>query len=181
MPEPPHKRPRFLTWAVCLILSLPAALLLASEVGFFPWSSINCTREEVDIHAGRVRHSRYLLFVAVRQVVMDSSLTKVLAPDEAAFLGPEWHCAVTLSPGLRHSPHYAFHGAVAQIRELEGVWVLAQFTPAARRASAKRVLALWQRAGNDSAATDYLRELSRLASADDSTNRRIDEGDLPRL
>jgi hypothetical protein len=63
---------------------------------------------------------------------------------------------------------------------LELAWSLAEFTPGARRASARRVLQLWQQTGGDDGAEPYLRALDNLAQADSSERRTIDEGDLPR-
>jgi len=82
---------------------------------------------------------------------------------------------------LRHSPHYSFHGAIHQIRELEMAWRLADFTTEARRASARRVLQLWQQAGNDNDAEDFLRALDELAQSRDGDTNRITEADLPLL
>ena len=42
------------------------------------------------------------------------------------------------------------------------------------------VLALWQRAGSDLEADEYLRALSQLTLADDSKRRTIDVEDLPK-
>jgi hypothetical protein len=176
----PTKLRRLLRWTLLLVVAAPILLLIASELGFFPWSGINCTTQDVDIHSGRIRYSRYLLFVPIERRVEDSALTKALLPEDTASVRAEWHAAVTFSPGLRHSPHYIFHSAIHQIRELDGAWQMAEFTPAARRASAKRVLQLWQQSGSDYGARDYLRLVSELALADESRTRRIDERDLPK-
>ena len=39
---------------------------------------------------------------------------------------------------------------------MESAWRLADFTPAARHASAKRILQLWQQTGDDDGAKPYL-------------------------
>jgi hypothetical protein len=176
----PLKQRHLLRWILLLVFAVPILLLVASELGFFPWSGINCTTQEVDIYSGRIRHSRFLLFVPIERRVEDSTLTKALLPEDIATVGAEWHYALTFSPGLRHSPHYIFHSAIHQIRELEGAWQFAEFTPAARRVSAKRVLQLWQQSGRDEGANDYLRAVSELALGDNNKTKRIDEGDLPR-
>ena len=176
----PTKPRRLLRWTLLLLVAAPILLLIASELGFFPWSGINCTTQEVDIYSGRIRHSRHLLFIPVERRVEDSTLTKALLPEDTATVRAEWYTALTFSPGLRYSPHYIFHSAIHQMRQLEGAWELAQFTPAARRASAKCVLQLWQQSGGDDGASDYLRAVSELSLADDSRTKVIDERDLPR-
>ncbi len=167
-------------WAVLSVLAVPVLLFSASLLGFFPWSPINCTHHDVDIHSGRVRLTRYLFWLPVHESVKDSALTKALRPEDLAAVTPEWHHAVTLSPGPGHSPHYIYHSAIAQVRQLELVWSLAEFTPDARRASAKRILQLWQETGGDGGVKPYLWELEDLALADNADRRTIDEKDLPR-
>lgn len=173
-------RRRVLRWAVLSVLAAPVLLFGASLLGFFPWSPINCTHHDVDIHSGRVRLTRYVFWLRVHESFEDSALTKALRPEDYAATKPEWRHAVTLSPGLGHSPHYTYHSAIAQIRQLELAWSLAEFTPAARRASARRILQLWQRAGGDDGAKPYLLALDNLALADNADKMTIDERDLPK-
>jgi len=167
-------------WLLLLALTAPILLLIASVLGFFPWSGINCTTQEVDIYSGRIRHSRFLLFVPIERRIEDSALTRALLPEDMAKARTEWHRAMTFSPGLRHSPHFIFHSAIHQIRELEDAWQFAAFTPSARRTSAKRVLQLWQKSGSDYGPRDYLRALIELAFTQNSTDRKIDDSDLPK-
>ena len=167
-------------WSLLLVLAAPILLLIASEFGFFPWSGINCTTQEVDIYSGRIQHSRLLLFVPIERSVEDSALTKALLPEDTASLAAEWHHALTFSPGLRHSPHYIFHSAIHQIHELESAWQMAEFTPAARSATAKRVLQLWQQSGSDDGPRDYLRAVMELILSDRGIGKKIDQGDLPK-
>ena len=160
-----------------IIVGVPVLALIAFSFGLFPWSLINCTIQEVDVCSGRVHHVRYLLFVPVKSRVEDSALTKALSPEDIAGTRAEWHRVLVFSPGLQHSPHFFFHSAINQIRELETAWQLAKFTLAARRSSAKRVLQLWQQSGNDRGAAEYLRALSELAAS--NGQRKIDVNDLP--
>lgn len=146
-----------------LLVTTPILLLIASQLGLFPWSGINCTTEDVDIYSGRIRHSRYLMFIPIQRSVEDSTLTKALLPEDIANARTEWHQALTFSPGLRHSPYYVFHTAISQIDELNKVWHMAQFTADARRASAKRLLQLWQQSGSVAGAREYLQAISELA------------------
>lgn len=175
----PANRRRIVAWGALLGAAAPLLLFWASLLGAFPWSAINCTHQDIDITSGRVRVTRYVLWLRLRDSVEDSALTTALRAGDYATAKPAWHHAVTLSPGLRHSPHYKFHSAIAQIRHLEVVWSLAEFTPAARRASARRMLHLWQEDGNDAGANGYLRALEELAMEDTSGKKTLDERDLP--
>src|SRR5262245_54527345 len=99
---------RLLRWAPLLVMAAPILLIIASELGFFPWSRINCTTQDVDIYSGRIRHSRYLLFVPVERKVEDSALTKALLPEDTASIRADWRRALTFSSGLRNSPNYFY-------------------------------------------------------------------------
>jgi len=178
MSQATNKR-RILRWTVLTVLAAPALLFCGSLLGLLPWSPIHCTHHDVDIHSGRVRLTRHLFWVRVHESIEDSALTMALRPEDFSATAPEWHHSVTFSPGLRHSPHYTFHSAIAQIRQLESAWRLGDFTPTARHASAKRILQLWQQTGDDDGAKPYLLALEHLALADSRERRPIDEEDLP--
>jgi hypothetical protein len=140
---------------------------------------VNCSEAEIDIAGGRIRHTRYLLWVPISQVVVDSALTKALPPDDKVGLPADWHPVVTLSPGLRHSPHYRFHGAFSDIRILEFSWECGTMTPEARRASAQQVLRLWQEDGSDLRARRYIQLIWERVQVAEQAGEEIDEGDLP--
>ena len=112
-----------------------------------------------------------------RRVPKSPSLA--LSPDEKVGPPADWHPVVTLSPGLRHSPHYLFHGAFSDIRTLELSWEFGKMTPAARRASDQQVLRLWRRDGSDLRAGHYIQSLWERALVAEKAGEEIDEGDLP--
>jgi hypothetical protein len=84
-----------------------------------------------------------------------------------------------LSPGLHHSPHYVFHGAIHQIRELELCWEFGNMTPAARAETARHLLRLWQQNLNYFQAADYLQAVWERAREAEKKGNAIDVGDLP--
>lgn len=155
--ETPVKKTRSLRtwtpWVLVALIGVPIALCL---VGVIPWTPVNCEYQDVDISSGRLRFTRCFFWIPVRQQVEDSALTKFLAPEDLGRAPPEWRRVNTFSPGVRHSPHHRYHGAVSQIESLSGLWDLSQFTPGARRASARRMLELWRRGGSYFAASEYL-------------------------
>ena len=105
-----------------MLVAIPPLLLVLSLFGLFPWSGVNCWENEIDITSGRIRETRYLLWMPVTRSVQDSALTNVLSANGRKNSEADWHPVVTLSPGLHHSPQYRFHGAIHQIRELEFSW-----------------------------------------------------------
>jgi|GEM_PF-1507176 len=158
---------------------LMAGTFLLAPVGVWAWSGINYWTYDVDIFSGRIGYTRYLFFVPVGEKIEDSALTRALQPEDYAGTACDWHRVLTLSPGVQHSPHYGFHGAIAQIRQLEFVWEMGQFTPAARRATAKRVLEVWQKNKNDSAAGHYIWAVADVAFRSEANKRNTNETDLP--
>jgi hypothetical protein len=180
---PPQGRRLWRKWPVVrnllLILAIPPALLGLSLLGFFPWSGVNCSQDDIDLSSGRIRHTRYLLWMPVARSVRDSSLTKAIPPDERSKAIPDWRPVVTTSPGLRHSPHYQFHGAHNQIRTLEICWEWGKMTPTARVETARNVLRLWRETESYSPVEHYLEAVWEKALAAEKRGEAIDVDGLP--
>lgn len=179
--SPPGARPRRGTWlrVLAAVVAAPVGLLALSLLGVFPWSGINCWTSEVDIHSGRTRATRSLLWITTIGPPEDSGLTRALVPADLAGRPADWHPVVTLSPRLHYSPHYYYHGAMSQIHLLRLGWENGRATPAARRESARRVLRLWQASGGYHRADDYILALLDRAADAERQGRSIDVGDLP--
>jgi hypothetical protein len=177
----PSKGRRLRFRAAVFLCAGPLLLLGASLLGLSPWPLVNCRTTDVDVHTGRIRYARYLLWIRVHQSVEDSALTRALAADELAGTTPEWRRVFILSPGSHNSPTAAFQGAIGQIRELDSTWATANFTPAARRASARRVLLLWETTGTYHGARKYLTALVEAAYRGGKTAGGVDEADLPEM
>jgi hypothetical protein len=130
-----------------ILVAAPLTLLALSLFGAFPWSGLNCDTTEIDLYSGRIRSTRYLFWIPVRQTVSESALTHELLPTDIHADQVSWQPVVTLSPGVRHSPHYYYHGAIAQIREVQIRWELRADPKASRRAAAIELLRIWRSAG----------------------------------
>ncbi|HEX4146431.1 MAG TPA: hypothetical protein VHY91_23215 [Pirellulales bacterium] len=178
--HPPNRR-RIVRWVIAVALGAPVLALGASYFGLFAWSRINCSIQSVDITTGRLRDIRYVFWLPVHCQIHDSRLTAALRPEDLAGKVADWHPVNTLSPGIQHSPHHAFHLATWQIRELELLWGLGHFGPSLRRASALRVLALWQQSGNYREAGSYLQALNNLLTSAAHDHHTVDEADLQTL
>lgn len=170
---------RFLLRCLLMLVAIPPTLLALSMLGLFPWSGVNCWQNDIDITRGRIRQTRYLLWVPVQRSVWDSALTRAVSPAATTDSRADWQPVVTLSPGLHYSPHYRFHGAIHQVQELEFSWVSGKMTPAAREQTARQVLRLWQQNLNYFRATDYLQAVWERAREAKKTGKVIDAGDLP--
>ena len=89
---------RFLVRGLLVLIAIPPILLALSMLGLFPWSGVNCWQNDIDIISGRIRQTRYLLWVPVQRSVWDSALTKAVSPAATTDSRADWHAAVTLSP-----------------------------------------------------------------------------------
>ena len=78
-----------------------------------------------------------------------------------------------------HSPHYRFHGAIHQIRELEISWEFGKMTPLGRRETARQVRRLWHEAGSYFPAGDYIQRVWERALEAEKTGKSIEVRDLP--
>lgn len=93
------------------IVAAPAGLLALSLLGVFPRSGINCWSLEIDIHSGRTRETRSLLWITTIGPAEDSALTRALTPENLAGRPADWQRVTTLSPRQNYSPHHYYHGA----------------------------------------------------------------------
>jgi hypothetical protein len=165
-----------------LVAILVALAFWVVGLGAWPlvqWSALNCSHDDIDINSGRIRRQHFLVGLCVNESVEESSLSRLVS-EVAAERPPEWHRVNTFSPMVHHSPHYRYHGAIEQIREIEAIWQLAPFTAEAKRQVARDVLSLWQVDEGDSLVNDYLNPLSQFIP-----QRRepepIGAGDLPSI
>ncbi len=138
------KKPLAIIAGIFLLLSITFCLSL---LGFFPWSRINCTTTDIELCSGRTRYTRYLFWVPLERTISASALTEELSPDDLPGSQCEWQPVVTLSPRVRHSPQYAYHSALSQIRDLESIWKAKRIPKESRRADAIRLLRFWQKSG----------------------------------
>jgi hypothetical protein len=136
-------------------------LLLLSASGLIPSWLIFGLQDDVDIHSGRVRHACLVFCIPIVRYSVESSLTRVLPEEELSGAPPAWRRVMLVSPFVGISPHFAFHGAIAQIRRLESIWEEQGFTPERRRESARLLLRLWQRDETYFGAEHYLTSLKQ--------------------
>lgn len=139
-----------------------AGLLLAPVVVpiFMPWSPINCEHQYINIKTGQARYTRCLWFVTVSEKIKDTPLSLAMQGDTVDVADIKaWHRVNTFSPGVRHSPHYIFHSALHQARQMEMLVSLKKMTPERKKEIATGILTAWQQSGRDSGADELIYEL----------------------
>lgn len=160
---------------------LGAVLIWGVGLGCWPllvWSPLNCTCEDIDINSGRIRYRRYLAGLCVYTSVKETRLSRILS--ESTDVGSaDWHVANTFSPLVHHSPHHMYHGAIHQVHQIETIWDLYSFTPAAKQQMARDVVSLWHSDEGYHPVNYYLNELESGASGRQDTT--IDAKDLPTI
>ncbi len=124
--------------AVGVVTALSLFLVLSYV---FPWSGLNSWQGDIDINSGRLRETRLILFVQVRQRVEETWISKAIdAP-----LGPaDWRTMHVFGPGRRVSPNYRFGSSLAQLREVEKLLVHDSSDPSVQKELARRLLEAWQ-------------------------------------
>lgn len=145
--------------------SLLAILILMIAMTFCPMASMmfpgwNCTKDEINIITGQGRHSRYIAFIRVSQETYDTAISRVL-PNPVRQTGVAvWHPVNTFAPPTRHySPHYRFHGALHQAKEVELLFKVLNPTKERQAQIAEEILRAWQNNRGDDGATDMLMKL----------------------
>ena len=151
-----------------LIAIIPVVVLLAGPwvvPRLVPWSAINCRDQEINIKTGQARYSRYLWYVRMSERVEDTILSKVLGGEsvDVADIAP-WHMVNRFSPGLHHSPHYRFHGALSQTRQIELLFEMLEPEAQRKKQIVQDLLTLWQTHGSYHEARRYLATLSEEAN-----------------
>lgn len=152
---------RLLIWCFWGFIALAIYLFVVVPL-FIPWSEFNCRHEDVDINSGRLRFTSYLLYLKTSERIEDTPLAGVLPVDLLACRKPEWRRVNTFSPGVHHSPHYKFHAASYQIRDLSLIWEMNSLSEPVRQKTALHLLALWRHSQSDFLASDYLQDLGML-------------------
>lgn len=168
---------RFL-WLGALLTGL---VIWAVGLGCWPfvqWSRLNCSHEDIDINSGRVRTRHFLLGFCVSESVEESDFSRVASSDTVDS-SPAWHRVNTFSPMVHYSPHYRYHAAIWQAREIEQLRHFAEFTPEAKRRMARDVLSIWQWEEGYYPVNDYLTRVESLIP--DRGEKTISEQDLPTI
>ncbi len=157
---------RKLKWGlVTLVLILVAVGLVLPAVNgaLRKWPKLGSELYDVDINTGRTRHAHYLLYCKMSERIEDSILTRTIGqfPDGVE---PDWRRVYTYPAiGWRYSPHYAYHGAIAQIHEVELIWQLCPFSDEAKKQVSRAILNRWQSDRSYFGAGRYIRDVWNAA------------------
>ena len=172
-PNPRRVRKRF-AWSLGILVVCIAGLLWPGLIS--PW--LSHWTQDVDLTTGRIRTQRFVLYIKVREIIMDSVITNALDPSDYAGKKPDWRRVCIARPEMhyRYEPGRHFYRGNNQTLRLSWYWRDFEFTPAAQRESAKRLLQAWQTGGR-SAADDYLRVLRDAAM---TNTPPVDVSNLPK-
>jgi hypothetical protein len=142
---------------VVLVGGLILALFLVPI--FIPLSGINCQHQDINIKTGQARYSRCVWFMKISERMEETPLSRALNGEKVDVAEvKDWHRVNTFSPGVHHSPHYRFHGALAQVRKFEMLQEMYKLDPTNSAGIAKQLLVEWQTTGSDYAAGRFLND-----------------------
>lgn len=149
---------RFLLILLVIMVVLGAPFVVPL---FSLWSRINCREQEVDMHSGLRRDTRYIYWIPIDRIVTDTPLSDALSGDPST-TAPRWALVNVFGPYTKHSPHHIYHAAFNQIKQLQMIWDELEFDDMQRRESAQGLLREWQTTGSDSSADQYLRQQMKI-------------------
>lgn len=141
-------------WGFAL-LSLWLALIALSFCMFFDCLPFY-QYKDIDVNSGRIRHGSVLIGLQINQIIEDTWISRSVI----VVASPRWRRVVRYSFGNSNSPHCLYHGAIAQIKTVNNLDGLVEFSPAARREIAETILRTWQH-GSDSVASQYIECLGK--------------------
>jgi hypothetical protein len=128
-----------------IVLGIVVLLIAPFVVPVFSqYSRINCRQQEVDVLSGFRRDTRYIYWVPVNRTISETPLSGALAGCSRPTSKHQWEYVYTFGPYTRHSPHYIYHSAFSQIRQLQLIWNEFEFDAVERRESAQGLLRDWQ-------------------------------------
>ncbi len=121
----------------------------------FQWSDLRCWTEEIGLNTGQKRSRSYFLWTRISETESPTWLSSILNTPPSL---PEnhWELVNTTSPGVSISPHYNYHGSLAQIRELEMCSERLSLSPNARLLLAEALINRWRRDGDYHGAASLL-------------------------
>jgi hypothetical protein len=129
---------------------------------FVPWNEINCRHEYINIKTGQAKYTRYLWYCKISESVEDTPLSEALGGEIVDIADvAAWRVVNAFSPGVNHSPHYRFHGALAQASNVGLYFENSHPSLEKKRQIARQVLTLWQKRGDYFGADDVIRSLDR--------------------
>jgi hypothetical protein len=146
-------------WSLMAILLGVVVFLLGPALSMLlpGW---NCTKDEINISTGQMRHSRYIAFVRVAVTTSDTPLSLALGKTVSQPAPDAWRPVNTFAPpSKRVSPHYRFHGALTQAKLVGAHFEMLNTPPERRSAIAKEILRAWQTAGGEDGARDIIQKL----------------------
>lgn len=126
---------------------------------FNPWSEIMCCHEEINIQTAQVRYSRYVYFVKVTEQTEDTGLSDHVEISGDNISSAFWRRANTFSPLASHSPHYSFHGALAQVHQLQTAFSLKVLSEAEKKQAVEGLLKKWRESDDCHSAGQYVDDL----------------------
>lgn len=168
-----------LFWIFAVVVLLLFVVLFAIPF-LWPWTSLNCWHDDIDITAGRYRYQRYLLYMKTSETIEETKLSKMYREFIGQPPAPQWRRVNTCSPGHRNSPHHAYHGALVAAKILVVGFNGGNFSNEAKKIVLTNFFNLLKTDDNDFRAKEYAVSIANLAlSKSPEQDTPISAKDLP--
>jgi len=152
----------------CVFLSVLAAVgicVFTGMGGLLAWSPVNCWHESVDLTCGRTRYERYVLWIRWVDRIEETPVSLLYRAQIGIPGPPVWRRALTLSPGVRNSPHYLHHSGLHDLRRLSDLLQSGRLNAAAQVRATRSYLAIVQLDDDDHRSGRLIDRLEELAWA----------------
>ena len=114
------------------------------------------TEGEIDLLSGRIRRTAYVYWIKVGESYSDTPLSKEVYTGSVDDPNGTWVKYGSSGIYVNHSPHYSYHSALFQAKQLGMIWEMNDTVASQRKEQANAVLKLWGFTDSDDLVDEYL-------------------------
>ena len=141
------------------LLLLGAVICCVIESYRDPWSRLYNEKQELDLYSGRARITWHRLYLQTGQEIRETPLSESLGSGGEHASDEKWVTVNVFGFGGGISPHFAYHGALADIDTLAKYWEMYNFDEAARAKTARQLLKVFRHGESYFADREFFRWL----------------------
>jgi hypothetical protein len=142
-------------WVVRLLTISGIVLLLIVGVFLTRGTPVNCWRWAIDLNSGRLRASRVILGFSIKERFEKSEFFSVINTNSPVTEAPIWKTMQLDRPDFIPTRDNSMNGFLDQIHVITVLWGQNEFSPAAQKLIALRLLDAWKHGESLSSTRKY--------------------------